>query len=135
MEPDRSHPSWLNLVLAGSSSPFKDCENLVSTISWGISISRRRPCAFTLRPRDLDRGTKAHPGVLGPRPYAARQVERARIVLLAAAGRQNRQVVTEPVITEEKATYWREWFLSHSLVGLAKGAPRTGRTPVIARDP
>lgn len=68
------------------------------------------------------------------RSLPARQVERARIVLLAAAGRQNRQIAAELGISEQKAARWRERFLSQGLAGLEKDAPRPGRTPAIAPE-
>lgn len=51
------------------------------------------------------------------RSLPARQVERARIVLLAAAGRQNRQIAAELGISEQKAARWRERFLSQGWPG------------------
>ena len=44
------------------------------------------------------------------RSHAARVVERARIVLLAAEGRQNREIAAMLKITEKKAARWRGRF-------------------------
>lgn len=61
----------------------------------------------------------------------ARSVERARIILLAAAGQQDRQISEQLKITPEKAARWRNRFLDGGLAALDKDAPRPGRTPVI----
>ena len=65
------------------------------------------------------------------RSAALRSVERARIVLLAAAGLQDRQIARELKITPEKAARWRNRFLDGGLATLDKDAPRPGRTPTI----
>jgi transposase len=59
-------------------------------------------------------------------------VERARIVLLAAAGKQDKEIAAELGITAHKAARWRNRFLDLGLAGLEKDAPRTGRTPSIS---
>jgi transposase len=58
-------------------------------------------------------------------------VERARIVLLAAAGWQDRQIAAKLKITSAKAARWRNRFLDGGLAALDKDAPRPGRTPII----
>jgi transposase len=58
-------------------------------------------------------------------------VERARIVLLAAAGLQDRQIAAQLKITPEKAARWRNRFLDGGAAALDKDAPRPGRTPTI----
>lgn len=68
------------------------------------------------------------------RKTPVRLAERARIVLLAAAGRQNQEIATELAITAQKAARWRVRFLSLGLAGLEKDAPRPGRTPAISAD-
>src|SRR6202051_78555 len=65
------------------------------------------------------------------RSAAARSVERARIVLLAAAGMQDKQIATKLRIMPEKAARWRNRFLDGGLMALEKDAPRPGRTPTI----
>jgi transposase len=62
----------------------------------------------------------------------ARSVERARIVLLAAAGMQDKHIAAKLRITPEKAARWRNRFLEGGLTALDKDAPRPGRTPMIA---
>jgi transposase len=61
----------------------------------------------------------------------ARQVERARVVLLAADGKQDLEIAAEVGISNQKAARWRKRFLKLGLAGLEKDAPRPGRTPTI----
>jgi transposase len=65
------------------------------------------------------------------RSLPARQVERARVVLLAADGKQDLEIAAEIGISNQKAARWRKRFLELGLVGLEKDAPRPGRTPTI----
>ena len=65
------------------------------------------------------------------RSLPARQVERARVVLLAAEGKQDLEIAAEIGISNQKAARWRKRFLNLGLAGLRKDAPRSGRTPVI----
>jgi transposase len=66
------------------------------------------------------------------RSRSVRMVERARIVLLAAAGKQDKEVAVELGITAHKAARWRNRFLDLGMAGLEKDAPRAGRTPRIS---
>lgn len=65
------------------------------------------------------------------RSAPARRVERARIVLLAASGLQDKQIAARLRITPEKAARWRNRYLDGGLQALDKDAPRPGRTPTI----
>src|SRR6185437_6804577 len=65
------------------------------------------------------------------RSLPARQVERARVVLLAVAGKQDLEIAAEVGISNQKAARWRKRFLEMGLAGLEKDAPRPGRTPTI----
>jgi transposase len=65
------------------------------------------------------------------RSLPARQVERARVVLLAAAGKQDLEIAADVGISNQKAARWRKRFLKLGLAGLEKDAPRPGRTPTI----
>jgi len=65
------------------------------------------------------------------RSLPARQVERARVVLLAADGKQDLEIAAEIGISNQKAARWRKRFLKLGLIGLEKDAPRPGRTPTI----
>jgi transposase len=67
------------------------------------------------------------------RSLPARQVERARVVLLAAAGKQDLEIAAEIGISNQKAARWRQRFLKAGLAGLEKDAPRPGRTPSIPK--
>jgi transposase len=66
------------------------------------------------------------------RSLPSRQVERARVVLLAAAGKQDLEIAAEVGISNQKAARWRKRFLKLGLAGLEKDAPRPGRTPTIS---
>jgi transposase len=66
------------------------------------------------------------------RSHAMRVVERARIVLLAAEGRQNQEIAAVLKITEKKAARWRGRFLALGLAGLERDAARPGRPATIA---
>jgi transposase len=65
------------------------------------------------------------------RSLPARQVERARVVLMAAAGEQDLAIAAEIGISNQKAARWRKRFLKFGLAGLQKDAPRPGRKPTI----
>ena len=68
------------------------------------------------------------------RSSSARSVERARIVLLAAAGLQDVQIAARLKITREKASRWRIRFLDDGLAELDQDAPRPGRTRTITPE-
>lgn len=57
--------------------------------------------------------------------------ERARIVLLAAAGLQDKRIAAKLGIMPEKAARWRNRFLDGGWEALEKDARRPGRTPTI----
>ena len=84
-----------------------------------------RPVVLTAEQQDI---LEAHARA---RSAAARSVERARIVLLAAAGMQDKQIAAKLSIMPEKAARWRNRFLDGGLAALDKDAPRPGRTPTI----
>ena len=65
------------------------------------------------------------------RSLAARVVERARIVLLAADGLRDKEIAQELAMTPEKAARWRSRFLDGGIPALQKDAPRPGRTRTI----
>jgi transposase len=58
-------------------------------------------------------------------------VERSRVVLLAAAGKQDKEIAHSLHMTPKKVSRWRKRFLRLGLAGLEKDAPRPGRTPKI----
>lgn len=53
--------------------------------------------------------------------------ERARIVLLASAGRQDKQIAEELGVDRETCARWRARFLEFGVAGLIRDAPRGGR--------
>ncbi len=65
------------------------------------------------------------------RSLPARVVERARVVLLAADGLENKEIARRMNMTPEKAARWRNRFLTGGIAALEKDAPRPGRTPTI----
>ena len=60
-----------------------------------------------------------------------RVVERARIVLLAAAGRQDKDIAAALSMTPKKVSRWRKRFLVLGVAGLLQDAVRPGRKPTI----
>ncbi len=66
------------------------------------------------------------------RSLSVRLVQRARIVLLAAAGKQDKDIAAELGITAQKAARWRKRFLALGMAGLERDAPRPGRAPSIS---
>ena len=87
----------------------------------------RRAPAILLNPeqrRALERLARA-------RSELARVVERARIVLLAAAGLENKQIARRMGIMPETAARWRGRFLEGGIAALHKDAPRPGKPRTI----
>jgi len=85
----------------------------------------RRACEITLTEdvrRTLERLSRS-------RSTEARLVERARIVLLAAQGRGNKDIASELDITRATVARWRDRFAARGLAGIEKDAPRGGRPP------
>src|SRR5215469_2313385 len=66
------------------------------------------------------------------RSLPARQIERARVVLLAAEGKTDLEIAATLNISNQKAARWRKRFLQLDLAGLVKDAPRPGRKPAIS---
>ena len=58
-------------------------------------------------------------------------MERARIVLRAADGLQDKEIAHELGMTPEKAARWRSRFLNGGITAIEKDAPRPGRTRTI----
>jgi transposase len=63
------------------------------------------------------------------RSTPARLVQRARIVLAAADGRENQDIAAELECTPRTVGVWRNRFADQRLAGIEKDAPRSGRTP------
>ena len=84
------------------------------------------------RPVVLDKqGQGALEQLARGRSLPARLVERARIVLRAAAGLQDQQIAGELGITPEKAARWRNRYLDGGINALEKDASRPGRPRTI----
>ena len=64
----------------------------------------------------------------------ARVVLRARIVLLAADGKQDLKIARLLSIVPRTAARWRSRFLRDGIAGLEHDAPRPGRTPSLSPD-
>jgi len=60
-----------------------------------------------------------------------RVAERARIVLFAASGQQDKAIAASMAITPKKVSRWRKRFLALDVAGLQKDAHRPGRKPKI----
>jgi transposase len=58
-------------------------------------------------------------------------VQRARIVLMAAEGRQNKDIAAELGTSRETVSRWRRRFVEMGTAGLEKDAPRSGRKPTV----
>src|SRR5712692_6761108 len=63
---------------------------------------------------------------------AQRDVKRARIVLLAAAGHSTRSIAKEVGVQPRIVSKWRWRFAEHGLGGL-KERPRAGKTPIYGK--
>ena len=66
------------------------------------------------------------------RSMPLRVVERARIIRMAAEGKQNRDIAEELGVSRPTVQLWRQRFLALRLSGLEKDAPRPGRIPRIS---
>ncbi len=78
----------------------------------------RRACTITLTDQDrvtLERWSRS-------RSTEARLVERARIVLLAADSRENKDIAEELGITRATVARWRDRFSDRGLAGIQKDA-------------
>jgi len=82
-------------------------------------------------PLDADQRSRLE-AIVRSRKLPARLVERSRIVLLAAAGKQHKQIAVELKLTPQKVARWRKRYLQFGLAGLEKDAPRSGRKPTIS---
>jgi transposase len=68
------------------------------------------------------------------RRVQVRVAERARIVLLAAEGRQDKEIAALLGITRQKSARWRARFIRLGISGLAKDAPRSGTKRRLSPD-
>lgn len=65
------------------------------------------------------------------RKTPARLVLRAKILLAAAEGRENKEIAIELGCTRRTVGTWRNRFAEAGLSGIEQDAPRGGRTPVV----
>jgi transposase len=85
----------------------------------------RRACPITLSDEDrttLERWSRG-------RRTQARLVTRARVVLAAAEGRENKDIAVELNISRGAVARWRVRFAGAGIAGIRKDAPRGGRPP------
>ena len=68
------------------------------------------------------------------RKLSARVVERARIVLLAAEGKQNQEIAKTLRVTRRTVGVWRRRFVEKGIAGIMKDAPRAGRRRSISDE-
>lgn len=68
------------------------------------------------------------------RKTAARVVERARIVLLAAEDKQNQEIAKILRVTRRTVGVWRGRFIARGINGILKDAPRAGRRRSISDE-
>jgi transposase len=61
------------------------------------------------------------------RRVSVRLAERARIVLLAGEGLQDKQIASRLAVNRLTASHWRQCYLAEGYAGLMKDAPRGGR--------
>ena len=66
------------------------------------------------------------------RSQPLRVIQRAKIILLAAAGVESQQIAQQVGTSRPTVQLWRERFLALRTAGLEKDAPRPGRIPPIS---
>ena len=93
-------------------------------------ISMRRACQIALIDADrsiLERWSRG-------RSTQARLGTRARVVLAAAEGKENKDIAVDLNISRGAVGRWRERFATAGVAGLEKDAPRGGRPPKARQD-
>ena len=84
---------------------------------------------------ELDDATDRELRVLSKRRrIEARLQQRARVILLAAEGRQNKDIAFEVALDRRQVALWRQRFLQGVIDALRQDAPRCGRTPTITPE-
>ena len=68
------------------------------------------------------------------RKVPLRLSQRAKIVLLAADGKQNKEIAQLLATTPAAAARWRARFLQQGVVGIETDAPRPGRNPSVSSE-
>lgn len=84
---------------------------------------------------ELDEHTERELRVLTKRrTVQARLQQRALVVLLAAEGRQNKDIAVEAGLDRRQVALWRERFLTGGIDALRKDAPRSGRPATVTTE-
>ena len=68
------------------------------------------------------------------RSTPARLVQRAKIILAAAEGRQNKDIAAELGCTKRTVGIWRNRFAAEGIAGIEQDAPRPGRRAVVREE-
>lgn len=68
------------------------------------------------------------------RRASVRFAERAKIVLFAADGMENKEIAAQLNTTRQKIARWRNRFMRFGIEGIEKDAPRPGRFPSIPQE-
>jgi transposase len=85
----------------------------------------RTACAITLTDAERQQLERWERGRRTP----VRLAQRARMVLLAAEGRQNKEIAIAVGVGRVTVARWRQRFATRRLAGIEKDAPRGGRQP------
>lgn len=84
---------------------------------------------------ELDRQTARELRALSRRVReAARVQQRARVILLAAAGWRNKDIAAKVALDRRQVALWRQRFLQGGIEALRRDAPRPGRAPVVTPE-
>ena len=84
---------------------------------------------------ELDEHTERELRVLAKgRRVEARLQQRARVVLLAVEGMQNKDIAEEVDLDRRQVALWRQRFIAGGIDALRKDAPRTGRPATITAE-
>jgi len=67
------------------------------------------------------------------RKISLRLVQRARLIMMACEGIQNKEISLKLGVSRPTVQLWRERFLAKRVAGLEKDAPRPGRLPRISQ--
>ena len=73
-------------------------------------------------------------GVADSRTVTVRFAQRARMILLAADGMQDKQIAEEVGVRRQSVSLWRRRFLASGINGIAQDAPRGGRKRTARAD-
>jgi transposase len=84
---------------------------------------------------ELDAATERELRALSKRRrIEARLQQRARVILLAAQGWQNKDIAEEVDLDRRQVALWRQRFVSGGIDALRQDAPRSGRTPSVTPE-